>query len=55
MRRLLMAAYLVIGLFVASAHHYLGSGRLDSLEGIVEAVLAIVLWPLVVADVSMRL
>jgi hypothetical protein len=55
MRRLLIAAYLVIGVFIANDHHYLGSGRLDTLHGILEAVLAVVLWPLVLAGVSMRL
>lgn len=55
MRRLLIAAYLVIGIVVANSHHYLGSNRLDTLQGILEAVLAVVLWPLVLAGVSMRL
>jgi hypothetical protein len=41
--------------FIANDHHYLGSGRLDTLHGILEAVLAVVLWPLVLAGVSMRL
>jgi cell shape-determining protein MreD len=54
MRRLLIAAYLVIGIVVANTHHYLGSQRLDTLEGILHAVLAVVLWPLVLAGVSMR-
>lgn len=55
MRRLLMAAYLIAGLLVASDHHYLGSARLDTIEGIASAVLAVLLWPLVLLDVSMRL
>ena len=54
-RRLLIAAYLVIGLVVASSHHYLTSGRLDSLQGIAEAVLAVVLWPLLLVGVHMKL
>jgi hypothetical protein len=44
----------VIGLIVASAHHYLGSGHLDSLKGVVDAVLAVGLWPLVLLGVHMR-
>jgi len=55
MRRLLIAAYLVIGIVVANSHHYLGSHRLDTLHGILEAALAVVLWPLLLAGVSMRL
>ena len=55
MRRLLIAAYLVIGLVVASSHHYLTSGRLDSVQGIAEAILAVVLWPLILLGVHMRL
>jgi hypothetical protein len=55
MRRLLIAAYLVIGVIVANSHHYLASGRLHTLKGILEAVLAVVLWPLLLAGVKMRL
>ena len=55
MRRLLIAAYLVIGVVIADNHHYLGSGRLDTIRGVAEAVLAVVLWPLVLAGVHMRL
>jgi cell shape-determining protein MreD len=55
MRRLVIAAYLVIGIIIANSHHYLGSQRLDTIHGILEAVLAVVLWPLVLAGVSMRL
>lgn len=55
MRRLLIAAYLVIGVVIANNHHYLSSGRLDTIRGVAEAVLAVVLWPLVLAGVHMRL
>lgn len=54
MRRLLIVAYFVIGLIVASSHHYLGSGHLDSLKGVIDAVLAVGLWPLVLLGVSLR-
>lgn len=54
-RRLLMAVYVLIGLLVAADHNYLRGARLDSLEGILEALLAVVLWPLVLFGVSMRL
>jgi hypothetical protein len=55
MRRLLIAAYVLIGIVVANSHHYLGSAHLDTLKGLLEAVLAVVLWPLLLAGVSMRL
>ena len=55
MRRLLIAAYVLVGIVVANGHHYLGSAHLDTLKGILQAVLAVVLWPLVLAGVSMRL
>ena len=54
-KRLLMAVYVVIGLLVAADHNYLRGARLDTLEGILEALLAVVLWPLVLLGVSMRL
>ena len=54
-RRLLIVAYFVIGLIVASSHHYLNSGHLDSVKGVVDAVLAVGLWPLVLLGVHMRL
>ena len=43
--------YLVIGLVVASSHGYLAN--LASLAGILEAILAIVLWPLVLLGVNL--
>ena len=55
MRRIAIAVYLLIGLLVANAENYLGERRLDSIEGIAEAFLAVVLWPLVLLGVSMRL
>ncbi|HEX6712302.1 MAG TPA: hypothetical protein VF066_02915 [Thermoleophilaceae bacterium] len=55
MRRLLIGLYLVIGVVVASSHHYLEGRRLDTLDGVLEAILAVVLWPAVLAGVRMRL
>ncbi len=52
MRGLLPVVYLVVGLVVASQHHYLGS--LNDLSHIVSAILAVVLWPLVLLDVNLH-
>lgn len=49
---LLTIAYLIIGAFVAGSHGYFGN--VNSLEGIVSALLAIVLWPLILLDVNLR-
>ena len=44
--------YLVIGVFVAVDHNY--TKHLDNFERVVSAVLAIVLWPLVLLDVNLH-
>lgn len=49
MRRILPVIYLVIGLVVAGSEGYLSS--LKSAGGILSALLAIVLWPLVLFGV----
>ena len=49
---LLTIIYLVIGAFVASDHHYFE--HVNKIEEVAEAALAVVLWPLVLLDVSMR-
>jgi hypothetical protein len=49
---LITVVYIVIGIFVASDHHYLNN--LDSLERIISALLAIVLWPLVLFDANLH-
>jgi len=53
LRTLLVAAYLVVGAFVAAAHHYFSQAHGGS--GIASAVLAILLWPLVLLGVSLRI
>ena len=45
--------YLVVGLVVASSHAFLGN--LNALMPIVSAVLAVVLWPLVLLGVDLHL
>lgn len=45
--------WIVIGLVVASNHGFLS--RLDSLSGILSAVLAVLAWPLVLLDVRVAI
>ena len=51
--RLLPAVYLVIGLVVAAQHNYLA--HLNNASRILSAVLAVVLWPLVLAGVHLSI
>jgi hypothetical protein len=50
---LLTIAYLVVGALVASDYHYFED--VDRIKQVAEAALAVVLWPLVLLDVSMHL
>jgi len=45
--------YLVVGLVVASGHTYLS--HLDALLPILSAILAVLLWPLVLVGVNLHL
>jgi hypothetical protein len=49
---LLPVVYVLIGAFVAAGHHYYAHAH--QLTGVVDAVLAIVLWPLVLVGVHMN-
>ena len=49
---LLSIIYLVIGFFVARAHHYFV--HVGSFTSIVSAVLAVLLWPLVLLGVNLH-
>jgi hypothetical protein len=51
--RLLPIVYLIIGLVVAGSHQYFV--HLGTLTGIASAVLAVVLWPLVLFGVNLHL
>jgi hypothetical protein len=53
MRTLIGLVYLVVGLIVASTHHYLN--HLSSIKAVGSAVLAIILWPLVLFGVNLHL
>jgi hypothetical protein len=52
-RRLLVIAYLVIGLVVAAQDNYLEN--LNNVRRVVSAVLAILLWPLVLLGFDIRI
>jgi hypothetical protein len=53
MRKLLFVVYIVIGVIVAAGHHYFAD--LIALKPIVSAVLAVLLWPLVLFGVSLHI
>jgi hypothetical protein len=46
-------AYFVVGALVAEDHKYFN--HVDKLEQVVEAILAVLLWPLVLLGVDMRI
>ncbi len=50
---LLTIVYIIIGAFVAAANKYFS--RVDDLEGIASAVIAILLWPLVLIGIDIRI
>ena len=46
-------AYAIAGAFVAAAHHYFS--HVGSTRGVVSAILAILVWPLVLLGVDVRI
>src|SRR2546423_11259098 len=53
MRTLIILAYFVIGGVVASSHHYFA--HLGSVDAVISAILAVVLWPLVLLHVNLHI
>jgi hypothetical protein len=57
MRRLFVAMvfviYIIIGVVVASGHHYFE--HLDALKPIASAVLAVLLWPLILFGINLHI
>jgi hypothetical protein len=51
--RVVLIAYVVVGGFVANAHHYFA--HLNSVKHIASAVLAVFLWPLVLLGINLRI
>jgi len=56
-RRLFVAVvfvvYIVIGVVVASGHHYFE--HLDALKAIASAVIAVLLWPLILFGINLHI
>jgi hypothetical protein len=57
MRRLFVAVvfviYIIIGVVVASGHHYFE--HLDAVKPIASAVLAVLLWPLILFGINLHI
>jgi hypothetical protein len=53
MRKIVALIYLVIGLLIASQHHYFA--QLNTLGHIHSAILAVVLWPLILFGVNLTI
>jgi hypothetical protein len=51
-RIILFVVYIVIGVVVAAGHHYFE--HVDALKPIASAVLAVLLWPLVLFGISLH-
>ena len=51
--KILLVAYVVVGLIVANSHHYFT--HLHGIKPIASAVLAVVLWPLILFGVSLHI
>jgi hypothetical protein len=52
-RNILLVAYVVIGVIVANSHHYFA--HVSGAKPILSAVLAVVLWPLVLLGVNLHI
>jgi hypothetical protein len=53
MRRLLLLVYVGVGLVVAATHHYFAN--VHGWRGVVSAILAIFLWPLVLLKINLHI
>jgi hypothetical protein len=51
--KVLFVVYVVVGLIVASSHHYFA--HLDGVKPVASAVLAVLLWPLVLFGVNFHI
>jgi hypothetical protein len=52
-RKLVIVLYVVVGVVLASSHHYLSN--LDTVRRFVSALLAILLWPLVLLGIDLHI
>jgi hypothetical protein len=53
LRSLLFVVYIVIGVILASSHHYFA--HLNSAKPIASAIIAVLLWPLVLFGVNLHI
>ena len=53
MRSIVSLVYLVVGVVVASSHHYFAHAH--SLKSLASAVLAVVLWPLLYVGINLHI
>ena len=53
LRNILIIVYLVIGVVIAGSHHYFA--HLNSLAAVLSALLAVLLWPLILFGVSLHI
>jgi hypothetical protein len=53
LRNILVIVYLVVGAVVANSHQYFA--HLNSLTSVLSALLAVVLWPLILVGVSLHI
>ena len=53
LRNILIIVYLVVGVVVANSHHYFV--HLNSLTAVLSALLAVLLWPLILFGVSLHI
>jgi hypothetical protein len=53
LRNILIIVYVAVGLFVANSHHYFS--HLNSLTSVLSALLAVVLWPLILLGVNLHI
>jgi RsiW-degrading membrane proteinase PrsW (M82 family) len=53
MRRLILLVYVGVGLVVAATHHYFA--HVHGWRGVVSAILAIFLWPLVLLKINLHI
>jgi Na+(H+)/acetate symporter ActP len=51
--RVVVVVYVVVGVLVANSHHYFA--HVSGIKSIASAVLAVVLWPLVLLGISLHL
>lgn len=53
LRYILVIVYLAVGVFIANSHHYFV--HLNSLTAVLSALLAVLLWPLILVGVNLHI